>query len=374
MGSAGLTLPTLWRRQRGMATQAGLTAGQHIPALDGMRGYAAIAVVLTHMMGFFAHRLPVEAGLLAVDLFFVMSGLVIEKSYGPSLRDGTMTMAGFIRRRLLRLYPLYVFGGLLGCVTYLWHERGDLHAVISAAASLATMLPQAFFGPGPSLFAFNSPSWSLSIEMFGGIAFAFLAPRIRTPGLIGIAVISFAVLTFGVFRHHTMNLGPDWQTLVYGIARFCYSYPAGILIWRHRNDMPQLGGWAPLVLAIAMYFPNLPAGDSLRLAWIALALPAGVVAAVQWNVPNAALCWCKFFGQISYPVYIIHVPVLGLTVGVLGKIWGDGVWADPLAGTTALVAIAASSVMVTYFVEPDLRRAFERGMRHLWGGERRGTP
>lgn len=356
-----------------MRAAANVGSGQTIAALDAMRGYAASVVVLFHMMWFFAHQLPVEAGFLAVDLFFLMSGLVIEKSYGPALRDGSMTIAGFVRKRWLRLYPLYLLAGLLGCISYLRHAP-KLSAAFSSAASLATMLPQAAFGSDNALFAFNNPSWSLCIEMFGGIVFAGLGPRLGTRGMLGIALGSFGILTYGVIRHQTLHLGPDLATLGYGISRFGFSYPVGMLIWRHRDLFPKLGQCAPVLIIVALCFPWLPASNMLRLAWIALIMPAGITATLQWSVPGPAQRWCRILGRVSYPIYILHVPVLGLAVGGLSKVWGQRVWGDPTAGMIALLAIAAFSSAVAYLVEPHLRGWFDLAMRHLGWSERPGRP
>ena len=77
--------------------------------LDGLRGLSAIAVVLLHASaGRWASH-----GYLAVDAFFILSGVVIAQAYEEPLKRGA-TAGWFMRQRLARLYPLYVFGLLLG--------------------------------------------------------------------------------------------------------------------------------------------------------------------------------------------------------------------------------------------------------------------
>ena len=334
--------------------------GHHIATLDGIRGFAAAAVVLSHTKEFFGHVLPVEAGFLAVDLFFVMSGLVIEKSYGLALRDGSMTFAGFVRRRLVRLYPLYVLGALLGCLIYLRHlpEHSPMLGLIATVGSCASILPQAFFGLSGSLFDFNQPSWSLSIELYCGLIFALISPRLKAPALLGISAASLGILAYGAAQNGNLNLGWNVGTFAYGIARFCYSYPLGILIWRHRAHLPRLGIFAPFALAVGMSFPALPDNDVVRLIWVALALPIAVIAATQITMGSMSARWCKAMGRMSYPLYITHIPVLKITVSVLARSWGLGAWHDPRAGAVALLAVAASTAFVTYVIEPKLTRAF----------------
>lgn len=334
---------------------------QHIPLLDGMRGYAALAVVLTHMMAFFHHALPVEAGILAVDLFFIMSGVVIEKSYGQSMRMGTMTFKDFVRKRLIRLYPLYIFAALLGLVTYGRHlpDGGSIKSVTATAVSILTMTPQFIFGIEDS-FGFNNPSWSLSIELYGGIIFAAISFRLRSKTIFLISVAGFLWLTYGAAQNGTLNLGPAPTNFHYGIARFTCSYPLGILIWRHREQLTLPIAPASILLALSMCFPSLPANDALRLIWIALVMPLGVISSFSIPTSARAVAACNFLGRLSYPIYIVHVPVLTISVGLMSRLWGQDVWHSPAAGIAALGAILVATLITTYWLEAPLRRGFTR--------------
>ncbi len=80
--------------------------------LDALRGIAAIGVVIFHMGGTF-EPLATPGGYLAVDLFFMMSGVVLSHAYEARFRAGMGTLE-FMRLRLIRLYPLYLLGLLLG--------------------------------------------------------------------------------------------------------------------------------------------------------------------------------------------------------------------------------------------------------------------
>ena len=75
-------------------------------ALNGMRGVAAICVMLMHASEYLQHDLLPQAS-LAVDFFFVLSGFVIAHAYGTR-RHGIF--AEFMSRRMVRLYPLFIFG------------------------------------------------------------------------------------------------------------------------------------------------------------------------------------------------------------------------------------------------------------------------
>src|SRR6185437_6209521 len=94
------------------ASPKGERAGRHAYAtLDGLRGVAALAVVLYH----YASDLIAPHGYLAVDLFFAMSGFVIASAYEAKLKDG-LDVRGFLGIRAKRLAPLWMLGAIVGFV------------------------------------------------------------------------------------------------------------------------------------------------------------------------------------------------------------------------------------------------------------------
>src|SRR5215510_2853156 len=92
---------------------------KHFEILDGLRGVAALAVVIFHFMewvfpdpskNFIGH------GFLAVDFFFCLSGFVIGYAYDS--RIGKMGVGEFFKLRLIRLHPLVIFGSVLGLLGF----------------------------------------------------------------------------------------------------------------------------------------------------------------------------------------------------------------------------------------------------------------
>src|SRR5262245_14845562 len=88
--------------------------GSRLETLDAMRGVAAIVVVTFHL----GSLLPgaTTEGYLAVDFFFALSGYVLARTYDARLEHG-MESLDFIRRRIIRLYPLYLIGFSLGAAS-----------------------------------------------------------------------------------------------------------------------------------------------------------------------------------------------------------------------------------------------------------------
>jgi len=135
--------------------------------LDGLRGVAAIVVVLFHAI--FGAWVP-RFGYLAVDLFFILSGFVLSHAYDKRFVAG-MSVAEFLSLRVVRLYPLYLLGLVLGlCVVRINPSIMDA----PAAGVLLNFVLNLFDLPGMEipgtlyreLFPLNVPLWSLFFEFW----------------------------------------------------------------------------------------------------------------------------------------------------------------------------------------------------------------
>ncbi len=129
--------------------------------LDGIRGVAALLVAQYHAKIFFCeYQQPEEY--LAVDVFFVLNGVVLASAYEARLRDG-MSLVQFSMRRLARLYPLYIVGSLITVVAYLagWRTSfsGRDFALLTVLAAL--FLPNPVVGSPRQMYPLNNPAWSL---------------------------------------------------------------------------------------------------------------------------------------------------------------------------------------------------------------------
>src|ERR1035438_426187 len=122
--------------------------GHHIPALDAVRGIAALMVVFTHM-----DLLPRQFGALGVAIFFVLSGFLITwLLLRENDQAGDVSLRNFYVRRTLRIFPaFYVFWAVSICAALLrraqilWPEAwaaffylGDYYAALDLRAGAGT--------------------------------------------------------------------------------------------------------------------------------------------------------------------------------------------------------------------------------------------
>lgn len=192
---------------------------KHYTALDGMRGLAALLVVIFHADPFFGQLVP--GGYLAVDMFFVLSGFVIEHAYGQKLRS-RLGLWMFTKLRLIRFYPLYLVGLAAGVALELAQiQLGAKNAIsyemLVAQVALALIFVPAFFEI--DAFPINVPAWSLFIELLVNIAYGVTGGRLKDRTLYVIAIVSAFVLSMYLYLNNNEMPGPHVHDLPMAFAR-----------------------------------------------------------------------------------------------------------------------------------------------------------
>ncbi|MEJ2883345.1 acyltransferase family protein [Pedobacter sp. GR22-6] len=297
-----------------------LQTKQHFEILDGLRGIAALAVVVFHFMewaytdfstNFIAH------GFLAVDFFFCLSGFVIGYAYDD--RIAKIGILEFLKSRIIRLHPLVIAGSVLGLLAFLFDPFGGHPELYSAARIFLTFICSVLLIPFPviedrgfNLFSFNAPSWSLFWEYIANIAYAFVLYRIRRSILILLTFIAALALCFVAYRSGNLLGGWSGPTFWDGCARISYSFLAGLLVYRSnwiiKNKLGFPGISILLFLAFLMPFGkwNWISEPILVLFYFPLLIALGAGATLTPGLKKS----CTFSGKISYPLYMTHYAVL----------------------------------------------------------------
>jgi peptidoglycan/LPS O-acetylase OafA/YrhL len=312
--------------------------------LDGMRGIAALAVAFLHAgLGFGLPVVPAH-GYLAVDFFFCLSGFVICHAYEARLRGG-MTFGRFLRLRLVRLYPMIFIAALLvTAATFATGDPalrhgGDLPILI---LGVFTLLPLGLLVHLPT-FVLNGPLWSLFFEIAANIAYFFEAKGALAWPKLFISLAFFAACLAAV----TIMVGSmaavgfsSPSSFAAGVPRVGYSYLAGMLIYRYAPALPALPGWLlALLLAGVFMMPALPDHGLYDVIAVLAGFPLLVALSAQ-AAPGPALAplWVQL-GELSYPLYVIHEPVLRLAFHISRPI-------PALAGAPALPAYGGALIAI----------------------------
>lgn len=284
-------------------------------ALDGLRGVAAIVVVIHHVYWTMRGDPMFVFGPLAVDFFFILSGFVISFAYEQRLRDGRISFAGYARRRIVRLYPLIVLGALLGLSFHLWSGGKDaLDDPFAYLAASLLCLPFGFAQNGAYDFL-NPPAWSLFFEIFVSLAYGALATRLSAVRLLVLVVIAGAALAWGGLHFNTNQLGIAGENFVFGFARVIFSFGTGVLLQRlhRRRPLPiAVPALVPAAVIVGiMGMPYLARGEMpLNLIAVLAVFPAMIFIGASSPEGGRASRWLLGkLGDISYPLYIIHWPL-----------------------------------------------------------------
>lgn len=291
----------------------------HFHVLDGLRGIAAIAVVIFHCYEILTPELtenPIAHGFLAVDFFFCLSGFVIAYAYDN--RIGGIGAKQFFINRLIRLHPFIVLGtvlGLLGLfldpfsVTHPVQEFGWGKIGIATICSLL-MLPYPLLGRYENVFPLNAPAWSLSMEYFINIVYALVLVHISKKVLLVLLALSMALLIYTAYLHGNVLGGWGWGGGNYwdGYARVLFSFMTGLAVYRFQLVIQnKFRFWMYALLLLCLFLaPHFEKDWLLELLIVMLVFPSIIAAGAGTVVSGMVKRACVFLGNISYPLYMVH--------------------------------------------------------------------
>lgn len=276
-------------------------------SLQALRALAAWTVVCHHFMQIFFDfhasgpigQFFVDRGAVGVDIFFVISGLVIYLS----TQDKDMPAGRFLLNRAIRIVPAYWFYTLLMGLMIVAVGQQMPHQVVDLPHFILSLLFIPSENPGGyGLYPTLNVGWTLNYEMFFYLMFSlvFVVPKRHRPLVVGLALFAVCEMVshYGVLSRFYAN-------------NIIYEFLLGIGIgWAYRRGWIAHALWVPLLVVgaslVAIY--NLPASDRLLNWGVPSALIVlACVAMEPWFKGNRLL---KTLGDCSYSVYLIHVMVL----------------------------------------------------------------
>ena len=315
----------------------------HYHLLDGLRGVAALMVIWYHVFeGYaFAGGTTIDTfnhGYLAVDFFFILSGFVIGDDYDDRWGKN-FTMKDFIKRRLIRLHPMVIMGAVVGAITF--YIQGSVQwdgTHIGISMVMLSLLCTIFFIPAMpgvgyevrgngEMFPLNGPCWSLFFEYIGNILYALFIRRLSNKALtivvvlLGVALASFAIFNVSGYGNIGVGWTLDGVNFIGGLLRMLFPFSMGMLLSRNFKPMKLRGAfWICTLVMIALFaVPYLEGTESIctngiyEAFCIIIAFPILLwIGASGTTTDKKSTQICKFLGDISYPIYVIHYPFMYL--------------------------------------------------------------
>lgn len=345
--------------------------GSRFVVLDGMRGVAALMVMVMHTALIF----PMAS--LAVDLFFGLSGFVLAHGYGDRL-GSWRERRDFVVARLIRLEPLWLIGCAMsvpagiGMAYFGWADWGwTMLSVSILTAPFFIILP--YFGTAIPL---NPPGWSLTFELIANAVLVFVGARTR-PALVLIALAGppLAGAIWWWDGGDTTGMFALWACL----PRVIFSFFLGVLLqrcwakgWLPKPSLPAL----PILVAVALLCGLPPADKRLYLLlgvflFCPMLLWFGAGAVARGRLAR----FCAWMGDISYGVYVLHVPLVFTTEG-LRFLWA-GAKVDGYVQTGAMGwAVFPLTILLAHLLTRHVDRPARAWLTRRWldGGAPKPTP
>lgn len=285
--------------------------------LEGLRAVGALLVVVRHVPELFGGFWPPES-FLAVDLFYLVSGIVVAHAYTKRLSGGGQ-FGRFLLTRVIRLYPLYLVGLALGLASALISYATDPHSdwtpfKFAEAIALGLLMIPMLPGLQANGSTLDPPTWTLFPELAANGTWAALLKWLWWPVVIAImAVCGWGVWQASeIFGELDVGYGPDqvWAAL----ARAGYSFFAGVLILR------LLGGrkiTAPVVsflclaalVAILVSNPGDELASNYEAAVVIIGFPLLIVVAGLFEPGPRIGKLFGWLGRLSWGVYLFHLPL-----------------------------------------------------------------
>lgn len=288
-------------------------------------------------------------GYLAVDFFFMLSGFVIGHAYGERLASRAIGLGKFAWLRAERLWPLLIAGTTLGLALQVFRAlwTGEAAAIRGALESYLPGLLLIPFARNAEMFSLNNPTWSLYFELIGNFAFALAAPLLTTRRLVMVTGFAIGAQILLAIHFRAVEFGHVEQGFRYGAIRMAAPFAIGLLVQRFhakglfpaRLTLP-IWALAALLVGILILQP-LPGrfGQIQALACVFLAFPAILVLGASCRPQGHWQSLAVLSAEISYPLYILHLPILDFLTFCSGEEPVHTRWA--LLLQTALVTTIA---------------------------------
>ena len=273
-------------------------------------------------------------GHIAVDFFFILSGFVISYAYDD--RWSKMSIGGFFRRRLIRLHPMLIMGAVIGAAAFFASgcERWDGSIAPTSWIMVALMLTMCMIPAVPGvpyevrgngeMFPLNGPGWSLFFEYIGNVCYALFMRRMSTKVLAIFTLLLGLVHAWffigDVSEYDMIGVGWTIDAVNFwgGFIRMLFPFSMGMLLARTFRPTKVKGAFLICTIALIVLFamPYIPSGNKISLnslyefICISCIFPALVWLGACGTASGASSKINSFLGELSYPLYIVHYPIM----------------------------------------------------------------
>ncbi|AHF84133.1 acyltransferase [Rhizobium leguminosarum bv. trifolii WSM1689] len=279
----------------------------YIPSLDGLRGVAALLVVGAHIGLIFPITAPhlVTMGDEAVGLFFALSGFLMAHLYGsrPVTKENVLD---FLVSRFARIYPVYLVAVVLVAMLSSMQNLDFVQPIVSGTDFVRHVF----------LLGSSGVFWSIPPEIQFYLLFPVLWLCLAQPHRYSGVIVG---LTVAVVVDGLVELPGPGIVLVSKLPYFLFGALAGIMHSYWNSWVPSvLTGISTLFLLVVFFtYRHILPGFSPEFWSLQSAVAASVIVGLVARQPPIATrvlaaAPVRFFGKISFSLYLFHVPIMFL--------------------------------------------------------------
>ncbi|MFK7803262.1 MAG: acyltransferase family protein [Anaerolineae bacterium] len=332
--------------------------------IDNLRGVAAIAVTLSHLIWLLPFPLTLfEYGRLGVEIFFVISGFVMAYSLRNQTINGRF-FAKFFLRRSIRLDPPYWVALIIELIILvLWAAPlPDLRTLLLNLAYLQEIFP---------VYSISSVAWTLCLELQFYLFFVlllgfsrFIATRFNLSSKWVHGIIFGIVAVLSMLGGISWGVHPIFEMLyIPGLfLPYWHIFFAGVLInWVLFKKAQPFVLWVYLSIKLLLvfssgattYFPNDDLSPLFSVLVSCVIYGVGLTSMLKSGMKSKVI---SYFGRISYSLYLLHVPIgVNLIYLVEGYFGGRARFMLPAAALAFLASVFAAHFMYKYVEEPSVK-------------------
>jgi len=335
--------------------------------LDGMRGIAAIFVLIIHT-GSYWGNLNLYHSYLAVDLFFLLSGFVIAHAYEKKLESKKITTNQFIIIRIIRLYPMYFISALIASVWFIGkylsgqsESDGYLSSLILSILLTLSFLPSSM-PESILLFPLNTPYWSVFYELIINIFYALFRVKLTHSVLSKIIIALGLLMGLIAVLHGGLGAGVSWRptSIAAGLTRSGFGIFMGIYLYRlGRSYLINfvVSAWILLgFISLVLMVPDLGLWNgAFDLLAVIILFPICVILGARCKCSSLSEYIFSVLGRSSYPVYLLHVPLASIVYFFIGDFVETYA---PVSGVLFLILLIIFSIQIERIYDIPVRRYF----------------
>jgi len=336
----------------------------NLPTIHGiqyLRGIAALLVVFHHSRNHFPYAEAWSTfGSTGVDIFFVISGFIMAYTTQGLQRGGWHTVSQFLRKRIVRIVPLYWLA-LLAMMSYLMRTRDVNFDLFVLDFMFIPHYSQAVIG---HIYPLLVPGWTLNYEMFFYVLFC-LSLFIWRGRYILLIVFLIAIVCLGLL------LQSDIAWLKFYTRSIILEFALGVLVFlvlkSNRFRISRNAAWVTFCAAAAVLFL-----DNSLPRIISDGVPAAVIVyATLYLSAKGNIRVLETIGNASYSIYLFHVLLLAVVARPLFKIFLKGIsvlgihnlsaYGKAIVGVPFYVAVAAlGGILIYRLIEEPILRAMRK--------------